>query len=59
MKLEKMNIEVSGSFDAVIEVGNGTISISTIGAIRDIELNGNLSYNMSGKVNSIGSMSIG
>jgi hypothetical protein len=59
MKIIKINIEVSGTYDVTISAGNGTISINSIGEIVSIELDGNISYNMSGKVSSVGNISIG
>jgi len=58
MKIEKVNIKVTGDFEVVIKVDSGTISIGATGAIVDIELNGNLTYNVLSKVSSIGSIAI-
>ena len=59
MELVKVNIEVFGTFDGILSAGNGTISISSNGILADIELVGDLSHNMSGKVSAVGNISIG
>src|SRR6218665_462072 len=58
MALTKVNIDISGTFEATLTIATGTISISSTGVITDIQLPGNLSYNMSGKVSSIGGIAI-
>lgn len=59
MKLLKVNIDISGGFETTLSNENGTISINSAGKIVNIELQGNTSYNLSGKISSIGSVSIG
>ncbi|KUO63988.1 MAG: hypothetical protein APF83_08825 [Lutibacter sp. BRH_c52] len=59
MKLIKVNINVAGTFDVTLNTEKGDISINSTGEILNIEIEGNTSYNISGKVSSVGNISIG
>jgi len=56
MNLEKVKINVTGIFDLTIGSDNGTIIINSVGEIVDVEIGGQVSYNMSGKISSIGNI---
>lgn len=57
-QIKKVNIDVYGDFEVVIKVEDGSVTISAFGEVVDVELNGNVGYNMSGKINSVGGTSI-
>jgi len=58
MILTKAEIEVAGTFEVTLDSGNDTFSINSTGTIVNIGLVGNTSYNLSGKVSSVGDISI-
>ena len=58
MNIEKVKINIGGIFDVIIGNNNGTITISSMGEIIEVEIGGNVSYNMSGRISSVGNISI-
>ena len=54
-QVKKIVTDVYGDFETAVKVGNEAfVTISSKGEVLDTEINGNIYYNSSGKVSSIG-----
>ena len=58
-QIKKVNVDVDGFFEIVVKVNDGSISVNQIGEIVDVELGGDVDYNYSRQISSVGSVSIG